>query len=74
MEDKNTFIDLQLQIYLPWHKARIRFFGLLIISLIRSRSVVYSLNAVVLNNRVTSSNLRGIQLLNFLRINQNSVK
>ena len=61
MEDKNTVIDLQLQTYLPWHKARLRFLGLLIVSLIRSRSVVYSLNAVVLNNRVTSSNLRRIQ-------------
>jgi hypothetical protein len=43
MEDKNTGIDLQLQTYLPWHKARIKFLELLIVSLIRTRSVVYSL-------------------------------
>lgn len=61
MEDKNTVIDLQLQTYLPWHKARIKFLELLIVSLIRTRSVVYSLNAVGLNDRVISSNLRRIQ-------------
>lgn len=61
MEDKNTVIDLQLQTYLPWHKSRIKFLELLIVSLIRTRSVIYSLNAVGLNDRVISSNLRRIQ-------------
>lgn len=37
MEDKNTVIDLQLQTYLPWHKARITFLELLIMPLIRTR-------------------------------------
>lgn len=61
MEDKNTVIDLQLQAYLPWHKARIKFLELLLISLIRTRSVSYSINAVSLNDRVSCSNLRRIQ-------------
>lgn len=61
MEDKNTVIDLQLQTYLPWHKARIKFLELLIISLIRTRTVSYSINAVSLNDRVSCSNLRRIQ-------------
>ena len=61
MEDKNTVIDLQLQTYLPWHKARITFLELLIMSLIRTRRVNYSINAVSLTDRVTCSNLRRIQ-------------
>ena len=61
MEDKNTTIDLQLQNYLPWHKSRINFLNLLIISLIRNRTVSYSKNAVSLNDRVICSNLRRIQ-------------
>jgi hypothetical protein len=61
MEDKNTTIDLQLQNYLPWHKARIKFLNLLIISLIRNRTVSYSKNAVSLNDKVICSNLRRIQ-------------
>lgn len=61
MEDKNTSIALELQKYLPWHKARIKFLGLLIISLIRNRTVNYSKNAVSLNDRVVCSNLRRIQ-------------
>lgn len=61
MEDKNTVIDLQLQKYLPWHRARIKFLNLLIISLIRNRTVSYSKNAVSLNDRVICSNLRRIQ-------------
>lgn len=61
MEDKNTVIDLQLQKYLPWHKARIKFLNLLIISLIRNRTISYSKNAVSLNDRVICSNLRRIQ-------------
>lgn len=61
MEDKTTTIDLQLQNYLPWHKARIKFLDLLIISLIRNRTVSYSKNAVSLNDRVICSNLRRIQ-------------
>jgi hypothetical protein len=61
MEDKNSTIDLKLQTYLPWHKARIKFLELFIISLIRTRRVAYSINAVSLNDRVTCSNLRRIQ-------------
>jgi hypothetical protein len=61
MEDKNTVIDLQLQTYLSWHKARIKFLELLIISLIRTRTVSYSINSVSLNDRVSCSNLRRIQ-------------
>ena len=61
MEDKNTTIDLQLQKYLPWHKARVKFLNLLIISLIRNRTVSYSKNAVSLNDKVICSNLRRIQ-------------
>lgn len=61
MEDKNTTIDLELQKYLPWHKARIKFLNLLIISLIRNRTVSYSKNAVSLNDKVICSNLRRIQ-------------
>lgn len=61
MEDKTTTIDLELQKYLPWHKARIKFLNLLIISLIRNRTVSYSKNAVILNDRVICSNLRRIQ-------------
>lgn len=61
MEDKTTIIDLQLQKYLPWHRARIKFLNLLIISLIRNRTVSYSKNAVILNDRVICSNLRRIQ-------------
>jgi Transposase DDE domain len=61
MDGKNTVIDLQLQAYLPWHKARIKFLELLIISLIRTRTVAYSINAVILNDRVSCSNLRRIQ-------------
>ncbi len=61
MKDKSTAINLNLQAYFPWHQARIKFLELLIISLIRTRSVVYTLNAVGLNNRVISSNLRRIQ-------------
>lgn len=61
MEAKNTHIDLDLQSHLPWHKARIKFLELLIISLIRTRSVIYSHNAVSLNDRIICSNLRRIQ-------------
>ncbi len=61
MEDKTTTIDLQLQKYLPWHKARIKFLDLFIISLIRNRTVSYSKNSVSLNDRVICSNLRRIQ-------------
>jgi len=61
MEDKITRIDLQLQRYLPWHKARIKFLDLLIISLIRNRTVSYTKNAVSLNDKAICSNLRRIQ-------------
>lgn len=61
MEDKNTTIDLQLQNYLPWHKARLTFLNLFIVSLIRNRNVSYSKNAATLNNRETCTNLRRIQ-------------
>mgnify|MGYP000013966843 FL=1 len=61
MEDKNTTIDLQLQDFLPWHKARLNFLNLFIVSLIRNRNVNYSKNAVTLNHRETCSNLRRIQ-------------
>ena len=59
LEDKTTTTDLQN--YLPWHIARIKFLDLFIISLIRNRTVSYSKNAVSLNNRVICSNLRRIQ-------------
>ena len=61
MEDKNTTIDLQLQDFLPWHKARLNFINLFIVSLIRNRNVSYSKNATTLNNRETCTNLRRIQ-------------
>lgn len=61
MKDKNTDIDLQLQDYLPWHKARLKFLNLFIVSLIRNRNVSYSKNATTLNNRETCTNLRRIQ-------------
>ena len=61
MEDKNTIIDLQLQDYLPWHKARLKFLNLFIISLIRNRNVSYSKNATTLNDPETCTNLRRIQ-------------
>lgn len=62
MNTKSIVIDLELQKYLPgWHKARIKFLNLWIISLIRNRTVNYSKNAAILNNRQTSSNLRRIQ-------------
>lgn len=61
MEDKNTTIDLQLQTFLPWHKARLKFLNLFIVSLIRNRNVSYSKNAVTLHNRETCTNLRRIQ-------------
>jgi hypothetical protein len=61
MEDKNTTVDLQLQNYLPWHKARLKFLNLFVVSLIRNRNVSYSKNAATLNNRETCTNLRRIQ-------------
>jgi hypothetical protein len=61
MKDKNTGIDLHLQAHLKWHKARVKFLELLIMSLIRTRTVVFSINAVSLNDRVICSNLRRIQ-------------
>ena len=61
MEDKNTTIDLQLKNYLPWHKARLRFLNLFIVSLIRNRHVSYNKNAATLNDRETCTNLRRIQ-------------
>jgi hypothetical protein len=61
MEGKNTSISLHLQTYLHWHKARLKFLDLLIISLIRNRTVSYSHNAVTLSSKQNSSNLRRIQ-------------
>lgn len=61
MEDKITIIELQG--YLPWHKARIKCLDLLIISLIRKRTVSYTKNAVSLNEKAICSNLRQIQRL-----------
>lgn len=61
MEDKNTGINLHLQRHLGWHKARVKFLELLIVSLIRTRTVVFSINAVSLNDRIICSNLRRIQ-------------
>ena len=58
MEDKNTTIDLQLQDFLPWHRARLKFLNLFIVSLIRNRNISYSKNAATLNNRETCTNLR----------------
>ena len=70
MEDKNTTIDLQLQNYLPWHKARLKFLNLFIVSLIRNRNVSYSKNAATLNNRelAQTSAEFSVFLLNFLLI------
>lgn len=50
-----------LQSHLPWNKARIKFLELLIISLIRTHGVIYSLNAVSLNDRIIYNNFRRIQ-------------
>ena len=61
MEDKSTGIDLHLQAHLGWHKTRVKFLELLIVSLIRTRTVVFSINAVSLNDRLICSNLRRIQ-------------
>ncbi|WP_051211062.1 IS4 family transposase [Runella zeae] len=61
MEDKNIGINLHLQRHLGWHKARVKFLELLIVSLIRTRTVVFSINAVSLNDRIICSNLRRIQ-------------
>ena len=61
MEDKNTTIDLQLQNYLPWHKAQLKFLNLFIVSLIRNRNISSSKNAATLNNRETCTNFRRIQ-------------
>ena len=61
MEDKTTGIALQLQTHLPWHKARIKFLEMLILYLIRTRTVAYSHNAVALNAAEVCSNLRRIQ-------------
>lgn len=57
MEGKRSRIDLHLhlQSHLRWHKARIKFLELLIILLIRTRSVVFSKNAVSLNDKVTEA-------------------
>lgn len=61
MEDKTTSISLHLQTHLKWHKARIKFLELFILSIIRTRSVIFSINAVGLKNKVICSNLRQIQ-------------
>ncbi len=63
MEDKNTTIYLQLQKYLLWHKVRLKFLDLLIISLIRNRTISYGKNSVSLNDRVICSYLSRIQPL-----------
>jgi Transposase DDE domain len=54
-------LSSKLQIHLSWHKARIKFLSLLIFSLIRNRSVSYSVNASTLNNKQVATNLRRIQ-------------
>lgn len=50
-----------IQSKLRWHKSRINFISLLLISLIRNRSISYSKNAVTLCKTSTNSNLRRIQ-------------
>ncbi len=50
-----------LQLHLKWHKARLKFIDLLIITLIRERHVSFSRAASVLTNRSNSVNLRRIQ-------------
>lgn len=50
-----------LQSLLGWHRARIKFLSLLLISFIRNRSVSFSKNAVSLSSVATGSNLRRIQ-------------
>lgn len=61
MEAKNNGLAPHLQDHLRWHKARIKFLDLLIISLIRNRSVNFCKNAASLSNRAPGSNLRRIQ-------------
>lgn len=64
MEQKQvqyTELEIIIQSKLNWHKARIKFISLLIISLIRNRSISYSKNAVTLCKTATNSNLRRIQ-------------
>jgi hypothetical protein len=50
-----------LQLHLKWHKARLKFIDLLIITLIRERHVSFSRAASVLTHRSSLSNLRRIQ-------------
>jgi hypothetical protein len=50
-----------LQLHLRWHKARLKFIDLLIVTLIRERHVSFSRAASVLTNRSSLSNLRRIQ-------------
>ena len=50
-----------LQLHLQWHKARLKFMDLLIITLIRERHVSFSRAASVLTKRSSLSNLRRIQ-------------
>ena len=50
-----------LQLHLKWHKARLKFIDLLIITLIRERHVSFSRAASVLTNRSSLVNLRRIQ-------------
>jgi len=61
MEAKNNGLAPHLQDHLRWHKARVKFLDLLIISLIRNRSVNFCKNAASLSNRAPGSNLRRIQ-------------
>lgn len=61
MEAKTNGLVPYLQAHLRWHKARIKFLDLLIISLIRNRSVNFCKNAVSLSKRAPGSNLRRIQ-------------
>lgn len=61
MEAKTNGLSSHLQDHLRWHKARIKFLDLLIISLIRNRSVNFCKNATSLSNRAPGSNLRRIQ-------------
>lgn len=61
MPQQYSELNSTLQSKLGWHRARIKFICLLIISLVRNRSISYSKNAVSLSKVQTSSNLRRIQ-------------
>jgi hypothetical protein len=61
MANKDEGLRAVLQLHLQWHKARLKFIDLLIITLIRERHVSFTRAASVLTNRSSLVNLRRIQ-------------